>query len=52
MPTNKDEMRKNVTELESKFGMLPDFGCIDGIHFQFKKPPENSQDFYNYKGFF
>ena len=26
--------------------------CIDGMHVALKHPPENSQDFYNYKQFF
>ena len=52
MPRNKDEMRHKVAEFESKFGMPQAFGCIDGTHIPLKRPGENSQEFYNYKGFF
>ena len=52
MPRNKDEMRHKVAEFDSKFGMPQAFGCIDGTHIRLKRLCENSQDFYNYRGFF
>ena len=52
LPRNKDEMREKASEFELKFGMIQAIGCIDGTHVALKRPPENSQDFYNYKQFF
>ena len=39
---SKDEMRQQVAEFESKFGMPQAFGCIDGTHIPLKRPSENS----------
>jgi hypothetical protein len=47
-----NEMREKVSEFELKFGMTQAFGCIDGTHVALKRPPGNSQDFFNYKQFF
>ena len=52
LPRNKDEMKEKASEFELKFGMIQAIGCTDGTHVALKRPPENSQDFYNYKQFF
>jgi hypothetical protein len=52
IPRNKDEMRQKASEFELKFGMIQAIGCIDGTHIAIKRPPDNSQDFFNYKQFF
>ena len=44
MPRNKDDMRHNVAEFESKFEMPQAFGCIDGTYIHWKglvKIPRN-----------
>jgi hypothetical protein len=52
LPRNKGEMRQKASEFELKFGMIQAIGCIDGTHVALKRPPDNSQDFFNYKQFF
>ncbi|XP_046853992.1 putative nuclease HARBI1 [Xenia sp. Carnegie-2017] len=52
LPKNENEMRKKASEFELKFGMVQAFGLIDGTHIPIKCPPENSQDFFNYKQYF
>ena len=47
-----EEMRKNVAEIKSKFGIIQAFGYIDGTNVQIIRPSMNSQDFHLYKGFF
>ena len=42
-------MERKVAQFELKFGMIHGFGCIDGTHIPSKTPPENSQDYFNYK---
>ena len=51
LPRTKSEMEKKVAQFELKFGMIQAFGCIDGTHIPIKTPPENSQDYFNYKQF-
>ncbi len=45
-------MQKKVAEFETKYGMIQAFGCIDGTHVPIICPGTNSQDYYNYKGFY
>lgn len=45
-------MREKVAEFEAKYGCIQAFGCVDGTHILIKRPPENSQDYFCYKGFF
>ncbi|XP_028412532.1 protein ALP1-like [Dendronephthya gigantea] len=52
LPQNEEQMRKKVAEFEAKYGCIQAFGCIDGTHVAIKRPTENSQDYYCYKGFF
>ena len=52
LPQNKKQMQKNIAEFEAKYGCIQAFGCIDGTHIPIKRPQENSQDYYCYKGFF
>ena len=52
LPRNQDEMREKVAEFEVKYGCIQAFGCIDGTHIPIKRPPENSQVYFCYKGFF
>ena len=52
LPRNKNKMRQKVSEFELIFGMIQDFGSTDRTHIALKRPPENSQDFLNYKYFF
>ena len=52
LPNSQDEMREKVSEFELRFGMIQAFGCIDGTHVALKRPPANSQDYFNYKQFF
>ena len=52
LPKTREEMRKKVSEFEVKFGMIQDFGCIDGTHTPIKCPLENSQDYFCYKQYY
>lgn len=52
LPQNEEEMQEKVAEFEAKYGRVQAFGCIDGTHIPTKRPQENSQDYYSYKGFF
>ena len=52
LPKTREEMRKKVSEFEVKFGMIQDFGCIDGTHIPIKCPLENSQDYFCYKQYY
>ena len=51
LPKTVPEMERKVAQFELKFGMIQGFGCIDGTHIPIKTPPENSQDYVNYKQF-
>ena len=51
LPRDHTEMMRKVAEFEGKFGMVQAFGCVDGTHVAVKRPKENSQDYYSYKGF-
>lgn len=48
MPQDCDEIRRKVSEIEAKFGMIHAMGCIDGTHVLIKKPHKNSQDYFCY----
>ena len=52
LPQNEEQMREKIAEFEAKYGFIQAFGCIDGTHIPIKRPQENSQDYYCYKGFF
>ena len=52
LPQNEEQMREKVAEFEAKYKCSQAFGCIDGTHIPIKRPQENSQDYYCYKGFF
>lgn len=52
LPKTEEEMKQKVSQFELKFGMPQAFGAIDGTHIPIQRPTENSQDYYNYKGFF
>ena len=52
LPRTRGEMREKVSEFEVKFGMTQAFGCIDGTHVPIKRPPKDSQEYFNYKQFF
>jgi hypothetical protein len=52
LPVDMDEMRLNVSEFESKFGMVQAFGCIDGTHIPVLRPVKDPQDYFCYKGFY
>ena len=45
-------MHEKVSEFEAKYGCIQAFGCTDGTHILIKRPPENYQDYFCYKGFF
>ena len=32
LPKRNQEMKEKISEFETKFGMIQDFGCIDGTH--------------------
>ena len=49
LPQTLDKMKNKEFEIETKFGMIQVFGCIDGTHISIKKPIVDSQD---YKQFF
>ncbi|XP_065650701.1 uncharacterized protein LOC136078816 [Hydra vulgaris] len=52
LPKKEIEMRQKVAELESKFGMIQAFGCIDGAYVPIACPVENSQDYFCYKQYY
>jgi hypothetical protein len=52
LPQNEEQMREKIAEFEAKYGLVQAFGCIDGTHIPIKRPQENSQDYFCYKGFF
>ena len=52
LPKNQNDMRKKVSEFETKFGMTQAFGCIDGTHVPVRRPLVNSQDYFCYKQYF
>ena len=49
---SEEEMRKVVSKLELKVGVLQALGCIYGTYTEIKRSIENAQDFYSYKQFF
>lgn len=52
LPRDNEEMRRKVSEFETRFGMTQAYGCIDGTHLPLKRPPQNSQDHFCYKQYF
>ena len=42
LPRKKEEMKEMVLKFEVKFGILQEFGYIDGTHVPLKKPLINS----------
>ena len=52
LPQDKDEMIRKVSKFELKFGMIQEFGYIDGTYIPLKTPMINSQDHFNYKQFY
>ena len=52
LPTDTEEMRREVSEFEMRFGMTQEYGCIDGTHLPIKRPPQNSQDYFSQKQYF
>ena len=52
LPRDVNEMREKASQFELKFGMTQALGCIDGTCVAIKRPPNSSQDFFNYKQFF
>ena len=51
MPKTEEDIKKKVTCMELKFGMPQALGPIDGTHIPNIRPPESSQDYFNYKHF-
>ena len=50
LPGDSQEMRQKFSELETKFGMVQAFGCIDGTHIPIKRPMREPQDYFHYEG--
>ena len=45
-------MKENGFKFEVKFSMPQAFGAINGAHIPIQSPTENSQNCFNYNGFF
>eukprot|EP00794_Sanderia_malayensis_P020819 gene20819-biopygen15353 len=52
LPEDQNEMRQKVSEFETKFGMVQAFGCIDETQIPIKRPVQNPQDYFCYKGYY
>ena len=51
IPKTNQEMKVNISEFETKFGMTQAFGCIDGTHISIVCPSEHDHDYFCYKQF-
>ncbi len=49
LPQNVEDMKKLISQFESRFGFPQAFGCLDGTHIPLRQPTENSQDYFCYK---
>ena len=49
---NKNEMIREVSEFELKFGMIQTFVCIDRTHILIETPEINSQGYFYHKQFY
>ena len=45
-------MNDKIRGFETKYGMINDFGCIDGTHIPKKNPVKDPADFFCYKQYF
>ena len=50
LPKTNQDMKKKISEFETKFGMIQAFGCIGGTHIPIACP-EHSHDYFCYKQF-
>ena len=48
----EEEIKENGFKFEVKFSMPQAFGAINGAHIPIQSPTENSQNYFNYNGFF
>ena len=51
IPKTNQEMKENISEFETKFGMTQTFGCIDGTHISIVCTSEHHHDYFCYKQF-
>ena len=51
LPLTNQKMKQKISKFETKFGVIQDFGCVDGKHIHIVCPSEHCHHYFCYRKF-